>query len=502
MVRRLVLSALFCSIPLVLPACGSQSTVTPAATGGSVTKTGGVVAATGGTSVATGGVVVITGGQIMVTGGTAATGGVTVTGGVTATGGKVATGGVVPPDAGTATGGAKTGGAMATGGAVSPDAGTATDTAKTGGALATGGSSAAGGTTTTGGSTSSTAGTGAPETKPVGYGQNTTGGGNGTAVDKATWTDIQAAIDAYSGSGGLVIRYTGKFDFASIPDPCVQHTLPAQKIEIKKKNDITIIGADGSAANFGIHIASSSSNVIIRNMTFGLLPGGGDSDVISVEGMSGGVPKNIWVDHNTLFSSMVTCAGAGDTAFDGLIDIKKGGDMVTISYNYLHDHHKGSLNGFTDDDNQARHVTYHHNIFENIGSRTPLQRAGFSHQFSNYYTQVTVSGINVRMDGYALIESNWFEDSKNIITSRDSPGQGWWEIKATNNVLSPADFAKYGLTWGTSTDTLKNADDWTTTKAFAESLGYTYKPDSAQCSKDGLKAVAGAGKGLATLKCN
>ena len=43
---------------------------------------------------------------------------------------------------------------------------------------------------------------------------------------------LQAAIDAYSGTGGLVLEYTGQFDFTSIKDPCVQHTLPAQTIEI------------------------------------------------------------------------------------------------------------------------------------------------------------------------------------------------------------------------------------------------------------------------------
>ncbi len=115
---------------------------------------------------------------------------------------------------------------------------------------------------------------------------------------------VQAAIDAYSGSGGLTIRFTGTFDFASISDPCAQWNLPAQIVEIKKKNDITLLGADGSAANFGIHVASSSSNIIIRNMTFGLLPGGDASDAISVEGMSGGFPTNVWIDHNELFSSM------------------------------------------------------------------------------------------------------------------------------------------------------------------------------------------------------
>jgi pectate lyase len=314
---------------------------------------------------------------------------------------------------------------------------------------------------------------------------------------------MQAAIDGYSGTGGLVLRYTGKFSFASITDPCVQHTLAAQTLEIKRKSDITILGADGSTANFGIHIASSSSNIIIRNMTIGLTPGGGDSDMISVEGMSGGIPTNIWIDHNEFFSSMADCPGAGDTAFDGMIDVKKGADNVTISYNYMHDHAKVSLHGFTDDDAEVRHVTFHHNLFENVGSRTPLQRHGYSHVLNNHFYKVMVSGINVRMDGYSLVEANYFEDVLNPVTSRDSSAIGYWDLR-NNNLATKADVAsgnKFGITWDAGNAGTVNATDWTTTAAFPVALGYSYTADPFQCVHDGLRAVAGAGKGLVTLKC-
>jgi pectate lyase len=105
---------------------------------------------------------------------------------------------------------------------------------------------------------------------PVGYGAATTGGGSATAVNVSSMAAMQAAIDAYSGSGGLVLNYTGTFDFSTIPDPCTQHTKAAQIVEIKNKGNITIMGANGSAANFGIHIAGSASNIIVRNMTIGL----------------------------------------------------------------------------------------------------------------------------------------------------------------------------------------------------------------------------------------
>jgi pectate lyase len=394
------------------------------------------------------------------------------------------------------------------GGAAGAGASAGTSAPAAGGSGGTGGAMNAGASgATTGGAGpapgSSHPGTGPAETKPVGYGQAATGGGKAAAMKVDSLAALQAAIDAYSGSGGLVLDYTGTFDFKSISDPCAQHTKDAQKLEIKNKNDITISGADGSAANFGIHISSGSSNVIIRNMTIGLTPGGGDSDMISLEGMSSGMPKSIWIDHNELFSSLADCPGAGDTAFDGMIDIKKGADNVTVSYNYMHDHHKMSLNGYSDDDDAVRHVTFHHNLFENIGSRTPLQRHGYSHLFNNELTKILTSGINVRMQGYALVEANYFEDVLNPVTSRDSPMVGYWELR-DNNLATAADVAAgnaFGITWDKGNDGTLNATDWTTTMKFPTALGYDYHADPWDCVRDGLRAVVGAGKALATLTC-
>jgi pectate lyase len=360
----------------------------------------------------------------------------------------------------------------------------------------TAGASAPTGTTKTG--------SGPAQTKAVGYGRAATGGGGAAAKQVSSLAAMQAAVDTYSGSGGLVLEYTGKFDFASIKDPCVQHTLPSQKLEIKKSSDITIRGADGSSANFGIHIASSSSNIVIRNMKIGLLPGGSDSDMISLEGMSSGVPSNIWIDHNELFSSLADCPGAGDTAFDGMIDIKKGADNVTISYNYMHDHHKVSLNGYSDDDDMPRHVTFDHNLFEHIGSRTPLQRHGFSHMLNNLFSAIETSCINVRMGGYALVEANYFENVVNPVTARDSDAVGFWDLRA-NNLASAADVAPgnmFGITWDAGNKGTVNATDWKTTAAFPQALGYDYHADAFACVRDGLRNVAGPAKQLATLTCN
>jgi pectate lyase len=260
-------------------------------------------------------------------------------------------------------------------------------------------------------------------TSAVGYGAATTGGGSKAAVNVSTMAAMQAAIDAYDGTSGLVLNYTGTFNFATIT-VCAQWQKDAQIVQIKKKNNITIIGANGSSANFGIHIAGPSSNVIVRNMTIGLLPGGEDADSISIEGMSSGTPSNIWIDHNR---------------------------------------------------------------FENVKSRLPLQRFGLTHIYNNYFKNVATSGINVRMGGLSLIESNVFETVKNPVTSRDSSAIGFWDLR--NNIAT-------GITWDAGSSGTVNATNFTTTRAFG-STGYSYTLTPVANVKANVLATAGAGTNLA-----
>jgi pectate lyase len=326
-------------------------------------------------------------------------------------------------------------------------------------------------------------------TSAVGYGAATTGGGSKAAVSVGTMAAMQAAIDAYDGTSGLVLNYTGTFNFGTITDVCAQWKKAAQIVEIKKKNNITIIGANGSSVNFGIHIAGPSSNVIVRNMTFGLLPGGDAADSISIEGMSSGTPSNIWIDHNTIFASLTLCPGAGDASFDGGIDMKKGAHHITVSYNYIHDYQKVALNGFSDKDtlNSAARTTYHHNRFENVLARLPLQRFGLTHVYNNYFKNVATSGINVRMGGLSLIESNVFDTVKNPVTSRDSSAIGFWDLR--NNLTS-------NITWDAGSTGTVNATDFATTKPFG-STGYSYTLTPVASVQANVIATAGAGTNLA-----
>ena len=168
----------------------------------------------------------------------------------------------------------------------------------------------------------------------------------------------------------------------------------------------------------------------------------------------------------------------------------------------MHDHHKVSINGHSDRDTAIRQDTFHHNIYENIGSRLPLQRGGYTHLYNNLYSGIVTSGANIRMSGFSLIEANYFENAQNPVTSRDSSAIGYWELR-NNNILRPADFSRYGITWVASQSSpTRDATDWVSTSTFPVDIPYGYVPHDPACVKQKLPTVAGAGKKLATLNCN
>lgn len=349
----------------------------------------------------------------------------------------------------------------------------------------------------------------------------TTDGGNVSGAKSftaATHTEINniianAFLDANGdkvtgGAYPVIITYTGNED-ALIAQIVKDHTVDAnhncpkphwddeyRHVEIKEfTKGVTIIGANGSSANFGI-VVNKSSNVIVRNMKIGALGGANnDADMIRIDSGS-----NVWVDHNELFAVNNECNGSpdGDLTFESAIDIKKESHNVTVSYNYIHDSKKVGLDGSSSSDIAGgRELTYHHNIYKNVNARLPLQRGGWTHIYNNFYDGITGSGVNVRQAGYSLIERNWFQNSLNPVTCRyDSSNCGKWDLRE-NNILTPGDFATYNITW-TEGGTI-DATNWTTTAPFPISIPYSYAPVTAACVKDKLAQFAGVGKNSAQL---
>jgi pectate lyase len=329
-----------------------------------------------------------------------------------------------------------------------------------------------------------------------GFAGNITGGGNATPVLTNSLSAMQAAVNGYNGSSGLVLHYNGTFDEQAILNNiCGQWSKPRQELSISGKNNITILGIDGSKANFGIRIKGTSNNIVVRNMKIGLLPGGADNgDLIGIEANS----HHVWIDHNELYTRNTKCPGTpdDDTTFDGMLDIKNSATFITVSYNYMHDHAKVGLIGASDDDSAERRVTYAHNRYENLGSRLPFQRFGYVHSYNNWFNNITGSGINPRMGGHILVENNFFENALNPVFSQ-STILGQWDLR-NNNTRSSADNARYNITWTSCSGSTpcRKAQNWTTTATFPIALPYTYTTYAPEVSKCIALNAAGSGKGL------
>ncbi|MBS1156257.1 MAG: hypothetical protein H6R07_2181 [Proteobacteria bacterium] len=126
-------------------------------------------------------------------------------------------------------------------------------------------------------------------------------------------------------------------------------------------------------------------------------------DLVSVLGAT-----HVWLDHNTmsdganhdkLYGPVSTWDFGGNAQIaeqkvqhhDGLIDITKASNYVTVSYNHFLDHDKTGLIGGTDtasltaENPLALKVTFHGNYYKNNKQRQPRVRFGQVHLFNNYY---------------------------------------------------------------------------------------------------------------------
>lgn len=152
-------------------------------------------------------------------------------------------------------------------------------------------------------------------------------------------------------------------------------------------------------------------NVIIRNLTFRNSP----DDSIVVECYS----HHVWIDHNTFHP-----------AYDGSVDIKRGADWVTVSWNRFVGTDKSMLLGHSDDngaqDRGYLHVTYHHNWFNGSNTRHPRVRFGQAHIYNNYAHGITDYFIGGGVECDIFADGNYVDNIKRIITY-------WSGVKVTWN---------------------------------------------------------------------
>lgn len=327
-------------------------------------------------------------------------------------------------------------------------------------------------------------------TTPVGFASLngcTTGGGNATPVVVTNRSEFVAAV---TGDSPKVVYVSGTIDLCvdSNNNPLTEADFIARAsstyslteylanptgtmeterakcaaqqkavVYISIGSNTTIIGLTGAVIKNGNLNISGKSNIIIRNINFqdayDYFPqwdptdGSGNwnsqYDLITIQNGA----TNIWIDHCEFSDGSRTddtfpiYFGKKYQHHDGVIDITKASDFITISYCYIHDHDKthlvGSSDSYTADIGKLR-ITFHNNYFKDVGQRVPRVRYGKIHCFNNYYsvsatpkyTQSYIFGLGVDANIYA--EANYFDPGMIQLSYFDKPTQPGYIIDVNN----------------------------------------------------------------------
>ncbi|HET6529410.1 MAG TPA: polysaccharide lyase family 1 protein [Actinoplanes sp.] len=313
----------------------------------------------------------------------------------------------------------------------------------------------------------------------------TTGGAGGQTVRATTGTAIHAALcGRASSTTPITIEVQGTINHGNTGKVSGDSCNTADGvIELKQISNVTIIGV-GSGAVFdqvGIHIREASNiiiqNVTVRNVKKSGSPTSNGGDAI---GMESDV-RNVWVDHVTLEAS-----GGESEGFDGLFDMKDNTQYVTLSYSLLRNSGRGGLIGSSESDTSNGYVTFHHNRYENIDSRTPLLRGGIAHIYNNHYAGIHESGINSRAGARAKVENNYFQNAKDVLGTFYTDAAGYWQV--AGNIFD-------NVTWSSPGDDTNPAGPNVQSNA-SVSIPYPYSLDGAGCVPEIVRQTAGANTGM------
>eukprot|EP00727_Mastigamoeba_balamuthi_P013693 m51a1_g8947 hypothetical protein (470) ;mRNA; f:993803-995327 len=206
--------------------------------------------------------------------------------------------------------------------------------------------------------------------------------GNGKRADEAYYT-AQTGFDrdAYTRSPSSMERQRLNLQYLQAPQTIIDVTSDTSIIGLN--SDARIV--EGSLRLKGVR------NVVVRNVAVEAphdwaaqraADGGWSAlyDAVSVENST-----RVWLDHLTLADG----PGARADLLDGLVDITRGSDYVTVSRCVLGPHDRASLVGHSDgaaaSDAGALRVTFYANLWSATLRRSPLVRYGRVHLLGNRY---------------------------------------------------------------------------------------------------------------------
>ncbi len=279
-----------------------------------------------------------------------------------------------------------------------------------------------------------------------------------------TYASYQTYIDAYAASCASGVAST----LANVQNTLYNTQKAFVVLKIGSNTSILGIGSSAGFKNGSLSI-SGKTNVVIRNVSvldaYDYFPAwdegenliNSEYDNISVSGST-----YVWIDHCDLGdgdrpdSSLpsVTISGSQKkwVTHDGLLDVVRAANYVTVSWNKIENHDKTMLFGNSDSadatDTGKIKVTVHHNYFTGVNQRLPRVRFGQVHVYNNYY--VNVSGYAVGVGDHARIysESNYFDGIAEAFAAYDDAANlGYYYDVGSANVTggkAPASEADVG----------------------------------------------------------
>ncbi|MEV6170107.1 pectate lyase [Streptomyces sp. NPDC051954] len=240
---------------------------------------------------------------------------------------------------------------------------------------------------------------------------------------KGTIDAVADGCDAFAADGYDFDAYLAKYspeswgldtDLSAEPDDSpeglrrVSAARQSEAIKVSVPANTTIIGVGRNAGIKGASLQITRvDNVIVRNLTFESPvdcfpqwdPTDGSTGNWNSEYDSAVVygSTHVWLDHNTFTdgghpdSAAPTYFGMLYQQHDGELDVVRGADYVTASWNVFADHDKTILVGNSDSESTAvgdrghLKVTFHHNLFSDLVERAPRVRFGQVDSYNNHF---------------------------------------------------------------------------------------------------------------------
>ncbi len=205
--------------------------------------------------------------------------------------------------------------------------------------------------------------------------------------------------------------------YAAAAEPLVVRVRGSIKVEpfgsmISVGSDKTIIGAGAGAelVGGGLYL-KGVRNVIVRNLTIRDSYVAGDWDGKNPTNDNDGIrvdaSSHVWIDHNRI-----------ERVGDGLVDLRKDSDLITVSWNVFGDANKALGIGWTP--NVVTRVTAHHNWVRNTYQRNwAIDNVAAAHLFNNHLTDVGLYGTMSRGASKAVVENSVFERVNDPLVAKD-----------------------------------------------------------------------------------